>query len=87
MKPLIFAAALGCAAALAGGASQAQWIGPRWNVNIEFTTQDLAIIRGTLRRDIHGKPPSTVTTWSNPASGHSGTITASADLHAEEHAV
>jgi surface antigen len=43
--------------------------------NIELTKQDLAIIRHTLREQVHGKPVGTTAKWNNPESQNSGKIT------------
>ena len=66
--------ALGCAA-FAAGVAQAQWLGPVWETNTILTADDLDMIRTTVQRNVHGKRADTVATWTNPASGNSGTIT------------
>ena len=60
---------------LTAAAAEAQWFGPAWDINIQLTAQDRAIIRDTVQREIHGRRADTVSSWTNPASGHSGTIT------------
>ncbi|HEV2336525.1 MAG TPA: RT0821/Lpp0805 family surface protein [Stellaceae bacterium] len=60
---------------LNGGRAAAQWFGPTWDPNIELTSQDRAMMRNTVQREIHGRRLDTVARWTNPASGHSGTIT------------
>ncbi len=74
MKGKFVAAAL--ALALFGvGSAAAEWFGPGWHTNVELTAQDRTIIRTTVQREIHGKRADTVASWTNTASGHSGTIT------------
>lgn len=68
-------AAISLACALLAGAAQAQGLTQDWDEMTPLTAQDRDVIRTTVQRDIHGHRPDTVATWSNPASGHSGTIT------------
>jgi hypothetical protein len=60
---------------LAGAAAPAQGLTQPWDEITPLTAQDRAIIRSTVERQIHGKRPGTVARWTDPASGHSGTIT------------
>lgn len=74
MDNKIAAVALVCVF-LAGGTARAQWFGSAMERGTELTAQDLALIRSTVQRDIHGKRVDTVATWNNPATGNSGRIT------------
>jgi surface antigen len=58
---------------LATASAQAQLL-PTWESHITLTQQDLDMIRATVTEKIHRKHTGTVATWSNPASGNSGTI-------------
>ena len=60
---------------LAAAVAQGQGLTLPWDTMTPLTTEDRAIITSTVQQQIHGKRPDTVATWSNPASGHSGTIT------------
>jgi surface antigen len=55
------------------GAAQAQLL-PTWETHITLTQQDLDMIRGAMTKQVHGKPVGTPASWSNPASGNSGSI-------------
>ena len=55
------------------GAAQAQLL-PTWETNITLTQQDLDMIHGAVTNQVHGKPVGTTASWSNPASGNSGSI-------------
>lgn len=55
------------------GAAQAQLL-PSWETHITLTQQDLDMIHGAVTNDVHGKPVGTTASWSNPASGNSGSI-------------
>jgi len=55
------------------GAAQAQLL-PTWETHITLTQQDLDLIHGAVTNDVHGKPVGTTASWSNPASGNSGSI-------------
>jgi hypothetical protein len=72
MNSKLFAVCLAYSALCCGGAS-AQWFGTVWENNL--TNEDRAMIKRTVQGEIHGKRPNTKAMWSNPASGHSGTIT------------
>ena len=74
MKTILAVIGLGCNL-LVGAAVQAQGLTLPWDTMTPLTAQDRAIISGTVQQKIHGKPPNTFATWTNPASGHSGTIT------------
>jgi surface antigen len=63
-----FAAGLTIAAA-----SQAQLL-PTWETHIVLSQQDLDMIHRTVTNQIHGKPAGTMVSWSNPASGNSGSV-------------
>ena len=63
-----FAASLMIAAA-----SQAQLM-PTWETHIVLSQQDLDMIHHTVTNQIHGKPAGTMASWSNPASGNSGSV-------------
>jgi hypothetical protein len=60
---------------LAGGSAYAQGLTQPWDETSPMTPEDLAIIRNIEQQKIHEQPADTVATWTNPASGHSGTIT------------
>jgi surface antigen len=47
---------------------------PTWETHITLTQQDLDMIRGAVTNQVHGKPVGTTASWSNPASGNSGSI-------------
>ncbi len=64
---ILFAALVACLPA------QAQYL-LGLETNIELTKQDLAIIRQTVREQVHGKPVGTTAKWSNPESQNSGKI-------------
>jgi surface antigen len=53
--------------------AQAQLL-PTWETHITLTQQDLDMIRDTVANKVHGKPAGTTASWSNPASGNSGSI-------------
>ena len=55
------------------GAAQAQLL-PTWETNITLTQQDLDMIHNAVTNQVHGKPVGTTASWSNPASGNSGSI-------------
>ena len=50
-------------------------LGPLRETNVTLTRTDLDMIQTTLLQKIHGKPAGTKASWSDPASGNSGTIT------------
>jgi surface antigen len=52
---------------------QAQLL-PTWETHITLTQQDLDMIRDAVTYKVHGKPAGTTASWSNPASGNSGSI-------------
>jgi surface antigen len=58
---------------LMAGAGHAQLL-PTWETSITLTQQDLDMIRGAVTNQVHGKPVGTTASWSNPASGNSGSI-------------
>jgi surface antigen len=60
-------------AGLATASAQAQLL-PTWETNIVLTQQDLDMIHGVVTNQVHGKPVGTVASWSNPASGNSGSV-------------
>jgi hypothetical protein len=55
------------------GVAQAQLL-PTWETHITLTQQDLDMVRGAVTNQVHGKPVGIIATWSNPASGNSGSI-------------
>ena len=65
---------LGCGL-LAGVSAYAQGLTQPWDEMSPLTAEDRGIIRNTVQQKIHEQPPATVATWTNPASGHSGSIT------------
>jgi surface antigen len=60
-------------AALMTAPAQAQLL-PTWETHIVLTQQDLDMIRDAVTNQVHGKPAGTTATWTNPASGNSGSI-------------
>jgi surface antigen len=58
---------------LIAASAQAQLL-PTWETHIVLSQQDLDMIRGTVTNQLHGKPAGTAASWSNPASGNSGSI-------------
>lgn len=74
MKAKSAAIALGCGLFL-GATAHAQGLFLPWDTMTPLTDEDRAIIVRTVQQKIHGQRPGTVASWSNPASGHSGTIT------------
>jgi hypothetical protein len=67
LLPLILAAAVIFGA-------QAQMLGPAWETNVSLTRDDMDMIKAAVTQQVHGKPVRTTVSWSNPASGNSGTI-------------
>ena len=55
------------------GATQAQLL-PTWETNVTLTQQDVDMIHSAVTNQVHGKPVGTTASWSNPASGNSGSI-------------
>ena len=53
--------------------AQAQLL-PTWESHIVLSQEDLDMIHGVVTNQIHGKPSGTAVSWSNPASGNSGSI-------------
>jgi surface antigen len=47
---------------------------PTWETHVTLTQQDLDMIRNTVTNEVHAKPVGTKASWSNPASGNSGSI-------------
>jgi surface antigen len=47
---------------------------PTWESHIVLSQQDLDMIRAAVINQVHGKPVGTTASWSNPASGNSGSI-------------
>src|SRR5215472_1136979 len=58
---------------LIAASAQAQLL-PTWETHIVLTQQDLDMIHGAVTNQVHGKPTGTVASWSNPASGNSGSV-------------
>lgn len=58
---------------LATASAEAQLL-PTWETNIVLTQQDLDMIHGAVTNQVHGKPLGTIASWSNPASGNSGSV-------------
>jgi surface antigen len=61
------------AGCMIAASAQAQLL-PTWETHITLTQQDLDMIRSAVTNQVHGKPEGTTATWSNPASGNSGSI-------------
>ena len=55
------------------GSAEAQLF-PTWETHITLTQQDLDMIHNAVTNEVHGKPVGTTASWSNPASGNSGSI-------------
>src|SRR5271170_4507740 len=53
--------------------AQAQLL-PTWETHITLTQQDLDMMHGAVTNQVHGKPVGTTASWTNPASGNSGSI-------------
>ena len=66
--------AIGLVSIGACAAAQAQGLTQAWDEITPLTVQDRAIVGRTVQSQIHGKRPQTVASWTNPESGHSGTI-------------
>lgn len=62
------------AAVLVWMPAKAQFLGLGFKSYIELTKQDLAIIRQTVDRNIHGKSVGTTASWHNPESKNYGEI-------------
>jgi len=75
MRPWIRFAFAFALTLLALGPAQAQLLGPLWETRVTLTQADLDMVKSTLAQQIHNKPAGTSTSWQNPASGNSGTIT------------
>src|SRR5215471_4852475 len=55
------------------GSADAQLF-PTWETHITLMQQDLDMIHGAVTNQVHGKLVGTAASWSNPASGNSGSI-------------
>ena len=66
--------AVSFAVALAALPAQAQFMGPGWKTHVALTRADLDMIRATVTGRIHNARPGSTASWSNPASGNSGTV-------------
>jgi surface antigen len=53
---------------------------PTWETQITLSRQDLDMIHGAVTNQVHGKSVGTTASWSNPASGNSGSIRLSKKL-------
>ena len=58
---------------IVAGAAQAQLL-PTWESHITLTQQDMEMIHNAVSNQVHGKPVGTTASWSNPASGNSGSV-------------
>ena len=67
---LLFAIVAGL---MIAGVAHAQLL-PTWETNITLMQQDFDMIHGAVTNQVHGKPVGTTASWSNPASGNSGSI-------------
>ena len=47
---------------------------PSWYATTILPHKDWKVIRDTVRREINGRQPGKAVNWSNPATGHSGTL-------------
>jgi hypothetical protein len=61
------------AAVLLAASAEAQLL-PTWETHITLNQQDLDMIHRAVTDQVHGKPVGTIASWSNPASGNSGSI-------------
>src|SRR5262252_4585288 len=66
--------ALAATAVLLTTASAEAQLFPTWETHITLTQQDLDMIHSAVTARVHGKPVGTTASWSNPASGNSGSI-------------
>jgi len=57
-----------------GAASAEAQLFPTWETHITLTQQDLDMIHNAVTDEVHGKAVGTTATWSNPASGNSGSV-------------
>jgi hypothetical protein len=65
-----------CILALSVQTAKAQMMfGRQWETAVALSQADMDMIKATLARQIHDKAVGTSASWSNPASGNSGTIT------------
>jgi hypothetical protein len=55
--------------------AQAQILGPAWETNVTLTRADLDMIKASLAQRIHNQRLGASTSWSNPESGNSGSMT------------
>ena len=61
------------AGVITAASAQAQLL-PTWETHITLTQQDLDMIHSAVTNQVHGKSVGTTASWSNPASGNSGSI-------------
>jgi hypothetical protein len=61
------------AALMTIAAAHAQLL-PTWETHIVLSQQDLDMIHSAVTSQVHGKSVGTKATWTNPASGNSGSI-------------
>ena len=61
------------AALMTISAARAQLL-PTWETHIVLSQQDLDMIHSAVTSQVHGKSVGTKATWTNPASGNSGSI-------------
>jgi surface antigen len=47
---------------------------PTWETHIVLSQADLDLIHSAVANKVHGQPVGTKATWTNPASGNSGSI-------------
>src|SRR5215471_16619922 len=66
--------ALAATAVLLMAASAEAQLLPMWETHITLTQQDLDLIHSAVTARVHGKAVGTTASWSNPASGNSGSI-------------
>src|SRR5579872_4914804 len=60
---------------VSAGSAHAQGLTLPWDEITPLTAEDRGMIGAAVQQHIHGQRPDTVARWSNPASGHSGTVT------------
>ena len=62
------------ALAMAFHSAQAQMLGPESDTNVTLSQADLDMIKTAIAQQIHGKKLGSSASWTNPASGNSGTL-------------
>ncbi len=71
--PLLLPLLVAAPAATAQGGGQYGWL--RGSPIIKFTDKDWELLRSNARTALDDEPDGTTTSWGNPDTGHSGSIT------------